>query len=111
MDNVYRDLPAALDAELFTTLIDRPGARVERIVSIGQSTPPGEWLEQDWDEWVLLLAGAAGLLIEHEEERRLAPGDHLLIPSGVRHRVTWTDSGPPTIWLAIHLGNDTDRAR
>ena len=40
------------------------GARVERIVSSGQATPAGEWLSQDWTEWVALLSGAAGLRIE-----------------------------------------------
>lgn len=107
MDNLLRDLPHALAEELFTTLLDRPGARIERIVSTGQRTPPGQWLKQGWDEWVLLLAGAAGLQREGEDELRLAPGDHLLIPSGVRHRVTWTDSAQPTVWLAVHLRRNT----
>lgn len=104
MDNLLRDLPQKLDEEQFTTLLDRPGARIERIVSTGQATPPGEWLEQSWDEWVLLLAGAAGLLVEGSPELRLEPGDALLIAGGARHRVTWTDPAGPTVWLAIHLG-------
>ena len=80
MDNLLRDLPLTLDAEQFATLINRPGARIERIVSNGQATPPGEWLTQPHDEWVLLLHGAAGLLIAGKTETRLVPGDHLLIP-------------------------------
>lgn len=103
MDNLLRDLPAQLDAEQFTTLIDRPGARIERIVSTGQATPPGEWLVQPHDEWVMLVEGAAGLLMEGDAEIRLVPGDHLLIPADVRHRVTWTDSNRPTIWVAVHF--------
>ena len=104
MDNLLRDLPAKRDAEQFLTLVNRPGARIERIVSTGQSTPPGEWLEQPWDEWVLLLGGSAGLLIERTGEARLDPGDHLLIARGTRHRVTWT-ADEPTVWLAVHLAN------
>jgi len=106
MDNLFRGMPAGADTELFTSLIDRPGARIERIVSTGQSTPPGEWLDQPWDEWVLLLAGGAGLLIEGREEVLLAPGDHLLIAADARHRVTWTSADPPAIWLAVHFAQN-----
>lgn len=106
MDNLFDDLPAAFDAERFTTLLDRPAARIERIVSAGQATPAGVWLEQAWDEWVLLLRGSAGLLIEGKAEVRLLPGDHLLIPAFSRHRVTETAADPHTVWLAIHFGRD-----
>lgn len=104
MDNLLRDLPVGSEAEQFTTLIDRPGARIERIVSNGQATPPGEWLVQPHDEWVLLVHGAAALRIEDDAEIRLVPGDHLLIPANARHRVGWTDPDGPTIWLAVHFG-------
>jgi cupin 2 domain-containing protein len=103
MNNLLRDLPGRLDEEQFTSLLDRSGARIERIVSMGQSTPPGEWLVQGWDEWVLLVQGAARLLIEGREELRLERGDHLLIEAGARHRVTWTDPSRPTNWLAVHF--------
>ena len=104
MDNLLRDLPAQLDAEQFTTLFNRPGACIERIVSTGQATPPGEWLVQPHDEWVLLVHGAAALLIEGGAEILLVTGDHLLIPANSRHRVAWTSPGEPTIWLAVHFG-------
>ena len=104
MDNLLHDLPTGSDAEQFTTLVDRAGARIERIVSTGQATPPGEWLSQPHDEWVLLVRGTATLLIEGGAEIRLVPGDHLLIPAEARHRVAWTDPDGPTIWLAIHFG-------
>jgi cupin 2 domain-containing protein len=98
-------LPArALDAEQVTPLVERPGWRIERIVSTGQVTPQGEWFDQDSDEWVLLVAGAARLYIEGEpEERTLAPGDFVLLPARCRHRVTWTDTASPTVWLAVHF--------
>lgn len=44
------------------------GVRVERIVSQGHVTPPGQWYDQDWDEWVSLLSGAARLRVEGEAD-------------------------------------------
>ena len=77
--------------------------RLERIVSAGQATPPGEWYDQDTHEWVALLTGGAGLRFEDEAEPRvLRPGDYLLIPAHRRHRVEWTDPEAPTVWLALH---------
>ena len=81
--------------------------RLERIVSAGQATPPGEWYDQDTHEWVALLTGGAGLRFEDEAEPRvLAPGDYLLIPAHRRHRVEWTDPEPPTVWLALHYSEN-----
>lgn len=103
MTNLFDDLPRKADAELFTELLTRDGVRIERIVSTGQATPAGQPYDQEHDEWVLLLKGAAGLWLEGDGERLLRPGDHLLIPAHRRHRVLWTASGEPTVWLAIHF--------
>ncbi|HVA12187.1 MAG TPA: cupin domain-containing protein [Stellaceae bacterium] len=101
--NLYGDLPATLHAEQFLDLLDAPNLRIERIVSTGHATPPGEWLDQSQAEWVILLRGAAGLLFAGEEQPRvLKPGDHVSIPAHCRHRVEWTATGEPTIWLAVH---------
>ncbi|WP_254070318.1 cupin domain-containing protein [Acidisphaera sp. L21] len=104
MTNLLDDLPDATAAEVFTTLLARPGIRVERIVSHGQATPVDAPYDQPHDEWLLLLRGAAGLWLEGEAERTLRSGDTLLIPAHCRHRVTWTAPNEPTVWLAIHLG-------
>lgn len=98
-------LPAAdLSEEFFETLLQRPGLRVERIVSSGQTTPAGEWYDQAWDEWVLLLAGEALLQLAGESEpRRLLPGDAIMLPAHCRHRVAWTQPDAQTVWLALHL--------
>lgn len=103
--SLQQGLPAEpLAAELAEALHARPGLRIERIVSTGQATPEGQWYDQDDDEWVLLVSGAARLLIEGEaRERELSPGDWLLLPAHCRHRVTWTRSDPPTVWLAFHF--------
>jgi cupin 2 domain-containing protein len=105
--NLLDDLPAGPEeAERFEELLNRPGVRIERIVSSGQSTPPGEWMVQAWDEWVLLVLGGAGLTIEDDEPMTLKPGDCLLIPAhappsrGVdrdAHRVARRASGRPMI--------------
>jgi cupin 2 domain-containing protein len=101
--DICAKLPARLDEEDTAILAEFPGARVERIVSMGQASPPGFWYDQDWTEWVVVLAGSAGLMIEGEAApRRLTPGAYVEIPPRVRHRVEWTDAGEPTVWLAVH---------
>jgi cupin 2 domain-containing protein len=100
-DGVLRD---AADEQV-TELVAMEGIRIERIDSTGQASPPGFWYDQARPEWVLLLSGTAGLLLEGEPATRpLKAGDYLLIPAGQRHRVEWTDAMEPTIWLAIHYG-------
>lgn len=90
-------------AEVVTPLVERPGARIERIVSTGQASPPGFWYDQAEDEWVLLVSGAARLELEGEGEIALAPGDHVLLPAHRRHRVAWTDPDRTTVWLAVFV--------
>ena len=93
------------------TLLERKGLRIERIVSTGQTTPKGQWYNQGTDEWVLVVKGAAKLRIEGEEEdRELAAGDWILLPAHCRHRITWTQAMPPTVWLAIHFAAEPDGA-
>lgn len=88
--------------ERFEDLLRRPGVRIERIVSHGHVTPLDQPYLQDWDEWVLVLEGAAELLLNGSDARTLAAGEHLLIPAGTPHLVTHT--AEPTVWLAIHIG-------
>ena len=103
MDNLFDGIPVEIPVEIFEVLLDAKNFRLERIVSRGQATPPGEWSDQDSHEWVILLAGGAGLRLEAEPEPRvLHPGDFLLIPAHCRHRVEWTDPAQPTVWLTLH---------
>ena len=76
--------------------------RVERIVSRGQASPPDFWYDQKTEEWVLLVSGNATLGFDDGRKVQLKPGDHLLIPRHLRHRVEWTDPVAETVWLAIH---------
>ena len=102
--NIWRNLPAALPDEVTEILAETGNIRIERITSNGQATPEGEWYDQERDEWVLLLAGSAGLLIEGENGPRvLNPGDYLMIPAHCRHRVAWTGTQEKTVWLALHI--------
>ncbi|WP_282611214.1 cupin domain-containing protein [Pelagibius sp. Alg239-R121] len=105
--NLLNDLPSAATGEIFETLLQRPGVKLERIVSHGQSTPDGEWYDQEQDEWVMLLTGAARLTIEGKADLDLTAGDALLLPAHCRHRVAWTDPTRATVWLALHLGGMT----
>lgn len=101
--NFLAGLPSALTEEEFLEFVATPEVRIERIVSTGQATPPGEWLEQDWAEWVIVLEGAAGLRLADEAEPRvLRRGDYVALPARARHRVEWTDRGRATVWLAVH---------
>ncbi|RLA37563.1 MAG: cupin [Gammaproteobacteria bacterium] len=101
--SLYTDLPEPVAVEHFDELLTGEAFRLQRIVSTGQITPPGEWYDQDDDEWVVILQGAAEVrLADEPQARRLTPGDWLLLPAGCRHRVEWTTDDGPTVWLALH---------
>lgn len=102
--NLFADIPKEpLEEEQFGILHRQTDLKIERIVSTGQRTPGDEWYDQEENEWVVLLSGAARLFIEGEaQDRSLQPGDWLLLPAHCRHRVTWTQQQPATVWLAVH---------
>lgn len=101
--NLFSALPQDRSAEQATALLATPHVTIERIVSTGQASPPGFWYDQDRDEWVIMLTGAATLRFADEPEpRRLSPGDYLHIAAHRRHRIESTDAEHPTIWLAVH---------
>jgi cupin 2 domain-containing protein len=89
--------------ERISALLEARDVRIERIVSLGQKSPPGVWYEEPWAEWVVVLAGSAGLRFEGEADVKvLSEGDYILIPARVKHRVEWTSKDHATIWLAVH---------
>ena len=98
--NFLTDLPSNLPDELFTTLLEATNLRIERIVSKGHASPEGFWYNQDQNEWVVVLQGAARLSIEGES-KELKPGDYISIPAHQKHRVEWTTPDEPTVWLAV----------
>lgn len=102
--NLLADLPTDLPEEQFDALLDRDGLTLARIVSTGQATPDGDWYDQPRDEWVVVLRGRAGLRFEDEDAvREMGPGDHVMIPARMRHRVEWTSADEPTVWLVLHV--------
>jgi len=105
--NLFAGIPANVPEELFETLVAAQGVRIERIVSHGHASPEGFWYDQDTDEWVLLLRGAARLQFENNDAPlEMVPGQCVLIPARTRHRVAWTDPAQPTIWLAVHFRSE-----
>ena len=103
LHNLYDDIPAHLPEELFTDILKMEGFRVERIVSHGHTSPDGFWYDQDQNEWVMVLEGAARILFDGETDAvELRPGDYLTIQAHKRHRVEWTAPDQRTVWLAIH---------
>ncbi len=82
---------------------NKSGIQIERIISAGHVTPDGRWLEQEKNEWVILIKGNAEILFFDDRKFLLNAGDHLFIPAGVKHRVVRTSSDPECIWLAVHF--------
>jgi len=102
MKNLLQDIPTELPAELFETLVRSDTLHIERIVSRGHTTPPGEWYDQPNKEWVLVVQGAARLAFADGREISMGPGDWLEIAAHEKHRVAWTDPACDTVWLAVH---------
>ena len=99
MKNLFRNIPGDLPEELFETLAQSGNTSIRRIVSKGHAT---DWYDQQENELVVLLKGAARLEFEKGQFREMAPGDCLLIPARVKHRVAWTEADTETVWLAVH---------
>jgi len=76
------------------------GVRVEQILSGGLAEPVD--YEQAEDEWVVLLAGAATLVVGGETVA-LTAGDWLYLPAGVPHRLVATEPG--SSWLAVYAAS------
>ena len=100
-DNIFTGIPEQLPEELNSELLRGRRFRLERIVSKGHASPEGFWYDQDEDEWVLLIEGAARLDFDDGRSLSLTVGDYLLIPAHCRHRVAWTDPERQTVWLAL----------
>ncbi len=95
--------PPLSEGERFETLVTGAACRIERILSSGHLTPPGEWYDQPGDEWVLLVEGEATLAFDGGMRCTLCGGEWVFLPAHVRHRVEATSSNPGCVWLAVHL--------
>jgi len=107
--NFFSDLPTSLSEELVENVFQTEHVRIERIVSTGQSSPPGFWYDQSEGEWVILLHGGATLEFPDEtfqgetEMLHLSPGDSVYIPPHKKHRVFSTSEKETTVWLAVFI--------
>ncbi len=100
--NIWAAIPDQLPDELTEILAASAGVKIERIISRGHSSADGFWYDQDYNEWVLLLKGKAGLsFADRPGTIELTAGDYLNIPAHVRHRVAWTAEEGETLWLAV----------
>lgn len=105
--NLFAHIPTNFTDEILETLLATKYLKLERILSAGHATARGEWYNQNFDEWVILLKGSACLFFDGETEPiELQPGDYLHIPAHAKHRVEWTDSEQKTVWLALHFTQD-----
>ena len=105
--NLFADIPDSFSEEQFSELFSNSDLRIERILSKGHTAPKSGWFEQNWDEWVVVIRGAAILAFEDGSEVQLSSGDHIDIPANLKHRVTWTDPDQQTIWIAVHNQRST----
>lgn len=106
MQNIYHLTPELSQAlsikEQFEAIAANEDLLIERIISAGQTTPEGQWYDQERDEWVILLQGEAEISYEDNSRVALRSGDYLMIPAHQKHRVAYTSQEPPCIWLAVH---------
>jgi cupin 2 domain-containing protein len=84
--------------ENFTTLFENKNIKIVRIIS-SKDIEFKTYL-QDEDEWVVLIAGNATILMDNIQHK-LDTGDTLFIPSQTPHMVTEVAHG--TLWLAVHI--------
>ncbi|PIP08806.1 MAG: phosphoribosylaminoimidazole carboxylase, partial [Syntrophobacteraceae bacterium CG23_combo_of_CG06-09_8_20_14_all_50_8] len=57
--NVFASIPASLPEELMEILAGSEAVKIERILSRGHRSSDDFWYDQEQNEWVLLLKGAA----------------------------------------------------
>ena len=89
---------APASGEEMHELLSQRNLVVEQILSAASSEPAAYLQEQD--EWVVLLAGRASMIVGGEPIE-LGAGDWVFLPARVPHAVLRTDQG--TSWLAVHL--------
>jgi cupin 2 domain-containing protein len=96
--NIFNLPELPLSEELTTILAENPNIRIERIISTGQAS---DWYNQDETEFVVLLQGNAAIEFENDRTVTMSKGDTLLIQPHERHRVSYTSSEPPCVWLCV----------
>ncbi len=101
MTNIFNNIPSDIPSEIFEDIINTENLRVERIVSMGHSSPESGWYDQTENEWVIVLSGYGEIEYFNGDRLVLKQGDYLNIKAHEKHRVVGTSADEPTIWLAI----------
>ncbi|MDZ5724178.1 cupin domain-containing protein [Acetobacterium sp. K1/6] len=96
--NIYKLPGLPSDDEEVAILAQNDRVRIERIISTGQQS---NWYDQEETEYVILLEGRAQLSFGENQTITLEKGDTLLIPPHQKHRVVYTSTDPPCIWLCV----------
>lgn len=98
--NFFDNVPLGASEEEIKIIAEKKGMVIERIVSHGHTS--SDWYDQEETEFCCVLRGAADLLCEGDPNTsRMNPGDWVIIPAHVKHKVTWTSEIEPTIWIAV----------
>ena len=107
MKNIFK-LPSSISGEIIEILCESAvlgpvpsRVRIERILSAGQISPEGFWYDQSESEWVLLVQGEAKVAYDDGAFDSLKAGDHIFIPARRRHRVEFTSTEPPCVWVCV----------
>jgi cupin 2 domain-containing protein len=102
--NLFSNIPIHMDDEVFETILASDKCEIKRIVSKGNQSPLDYWYDQEKNEWVMVLKGAAALKFKNGNKiLKMMPGDFVHIPAHFKHRVEWTDPEIETIWLAVYF--------
>ena len=100
--NIFDTIPEVITREICEPLINTNALKIERIISKGHVSPQTGWYDQDKNEWVIVLKGAATLLFENNSSVQMKTGDYINIPAHKKHKVEWTDPETETVWLTVH---------
>lgn len=100
MKNIYT-VTGNPDREICFDLFQSDKYRIESITSMGQGT---DWMQQDEDEFCLIICGSAVLEWECDGQSQIfqmKAGDSVFIPRTRRHRVVKTDEYTETRWICF----------
>ena len=83
--------------EIVEILKENENVKIEKIISTGQTT---DWMEQEKEEFVMLIQGEA--IIEYKNKKQeLRAGDTVIIKKNEKHRVAYTSENPCCIWICV----------
>lgn len=101
MENIFSNIPSELPNEIFEDIIITEKLKIERIVSMGQTSPDTGWYDQSENEWIIVLSGYGVIEYINGVKVTLKQGDYLNIKAHEKHRVIETSPDEVTVWLAI----------